>query len=246
MKMKDLSSSERPRERLLSSGPQALSNGELLAVLLRSGTASCNVLELSRGLLSACDGKLVKLSQMDPAGLCAFGGLGPAKAAVLMAAFELGRRFADERAGSPGRIITGARAVYDMMVPYLKGITHEECWVLFLDKRQRVVSRERLSTGTADEVSIEPREIVRRAMGRSARSLILIHNHPAGNPEPSAGDVRQTEALGRAATACGLRLLDHIIVADDSFYSFSDEKFYSAIVAENDYICKLEHFYNTK
>ncbi|MBP5488809.1 MAG: DNA repair protein RadC [Bacteroidales bacterium] len=226
MKIKDLSMSERPRERLLSSGPQALSNGELLAVLLRNGTSSCNVLEMSRGLLSSCGGKLVKLSQMDLGELSRAPGVGPAKAAVLMAAFELGRRFADERAGSPGRIVTGARTVYDMMSPYLKGLGHEECWVLFLDKRQRVFARERLSSGTADGVLIEPREVVRLAMSRSARSMILVHNHPAGNPEPSAADVRQTEALSRAASACGLRLLDHIVLSDDSFYSFSDEKLY--------------------
>lgn len=227
MKIKDLSTSERPRERLLSSGPQALSNGELLAVLLRNGTSSCNVLEMSRGLLTQCGGKLVRLSQMDFSELSRAPGLGPAKAAVLLAAFELGRRFADERAGAPGRIVTGARTIYDMMVPYLKGITHEECWVMFLDKRMRVFARERLGSGTADEVLIEPREVVRLAMSRGARSMILVHNHPAGNPEPSPGDIRQTEALGRAATACGLRLLDHIIVSDDAFYSLSDEKLYN-------------------
>ncbi|MBR6457909.1 MAG: DNA repair protein RadC [Bacteroidales bacterium] len=229
MKIKDLSESERPRERLHSSGPQALSNGELLAVLLRSGTASANVLEVSRSLLRSCDGRLVRLSQMDGSELQRAPGVGASKAAVIMAAFELGRRFADERSGSPGRPITGARTVYDMMAPYLKGVSHEECWVLLLDKRQRVCSRERVSAGTADEVLFDPREVIRLAMSRGARALILVHNHPAGNPEPSSGDIQQTQTLARAASACGLRLLDHIIVADESFYSFSDEKLYSVL-----------------
>lgn len=227
MKIKDLSESERPRERLLSSGPQALSNGELLAVLLRSGTASSNVLDLSRSLLRSCEGKLVKLSQMDINELCRAPGIGPAKAAVLAAAFELGRRFADERAGSPGRIITGAHTVYEMMIPYLKGVPHEECWVLFLDKRQRVFSRERMSSGSPDGVQMDPGTIVRLALSRSARSIILVHNHPAGNPEPSPADISRTHSLARAASAVDLRLLDHIIISDDSFYSFSDEKLYS-------------------
>ncbi len=228
MKIKDLSTSERPRERLLSSGPQALSNGELLAVLLRSGTASSNVLDLSRSLLRSCDGKLVRLSQMDINELQREPGMGPAKAAVLAAAFELGRRFADERAGSPGRIITGAHTVYEMMIPYLKGISHEECWVLFLDKRQRVCSRERMSSGSPDGVQMDPGTIVRLAMSRSARGIILVHNHPAGNPEPSQEDIRLTQNLARAATACSITLLDHIIVSDDSFYSLAEEKLYNS------------------
>ena len=185
MKIKDLSSSERPRERLLSSGPQALSNGELLAVLLRSGTASSNVLDVSRSLLRSCDGKLVRLSQMDINELQREPGMGPAKAAVLAAAFELGRRFADERAGSPGRIITGSHTVY----------------------------------GT----------IVRLALSRSARSIILVHNHPAGNPEPSQEDIRLTQNLARTASACSLTLLDHVIVSDDSFYSLAEEKLFTSI-----------------
>ena len=228
MKIKDLSESERPRERLLSSGPQALSNGELLAVLLRSGTSGANVLDVARSLLRRCDGRLVRLSQLGAAELGSFSGVGPAKAAILLAAFELGRRFADERAGSPGRTVTGAHAVYDMMVPYLKGVSHEECWVLLLDKRQRVCTRERVGAGTADEVLYDPREVIRLAMSRGARALILVHNHPAGNPEPSPADIQQTQALARAASAVGLRLLDHIILSDDSYYSFSDEKLYNS------------------
>ena len=228
MKIKDLSESERPRERLLSSGPQALSNGELLAVLLRSGTQSANVLDVARSLLRGCDGRLVRLSQLSGSELQRAPGVGASKAAVILAAFELGRRFADERAGSPGRPVTGARAVYDMMVPYLKGLSHEECWVLLLDKRARVFSRERVGQGSPDEVPMDPRSIVQLALSRGARSLILVHNHPAGNPEPSPADISRTHSLARAASAVDLRLLDHIILSDDSFYSFSDEKLYNS------------------
>ena len=145
------------------------------------------------------------------------------------AAFELGRRFADERAGATGRPVTGARAVYDMMVPYLKGLSHEECWVLLLDKRVRVFSRERVGRGSPDEVPMDPRSIVQLGLSRGARALILVHNHPAGNPEPSAADISRTNALARAASAVDLRLLDHIILSDDSYYSFSDEKLYSVL-----------------
>ena len=228
MKIKDLSTSERPRERLLSSGPQALSNGELLAVLLRSGTASSNVLEMSRSLLSSCGGRLVRLSQLDRSELRRVPGIKDSKAAVILAAFELGRRFADERAGSPGKLITGAHTVYDMMVPYLKGLSHEECWVLFLDKRQRVFSREKVGAGSPDAVPIDPRSIVRLALSRNARSLILVHNHPAGNPHPSPEDLRLTQDLARAATACEIILLDHVIISDDSYYSCSEEKLFDA------------------
>ena len=228
MKIKDLSLSERPRERLLSSGPQALSNGELLAVLLRSGTQSANVLEVARSLLRECDGRLVRLSQMSGSELQRAPGVGASKAAVIMAAFELGRRFADERTGSPGRTITGAHTVYDMMAPYLKGLSHEECWVLLLDKRRRVFSRERVGQGSPDEVPMDPRTIVQLALSRGARAIILVHNHPAGNPEPSAADITRTQALVRAASAVDLPLLDHLILSDDSYYSLSDEKLYNS------------------
>ncbi len=116
-----------------------------------------------------------------------------------------------------------------MMVPYLKGLSHEECWVLLLDKRVRVFSRERVGQGSPDEVPMDPRSIVQLALSRGARSLILVHNHPAGNPEPSHADISRTASLARAASAVDLRLLDHIIISDDSFYSFSDEKLYPAL-----------------
>lgn len=226
MKILELTSGERPRERLLASGPGALSDGELLAVILRSGTSSQNVLELSRGLLSSCGGSLVRLSQMSCAELRHIPGIKDSKAAVILAAVELGRRFASERAASAGSTLTGARAVYDMMIPYMKGLGHEESWVILLDKRQRVMARERLCSGTADGVQVDPLSTVRLAVGRGARALVLVHNHPAGDPTPSKEDIDITKRLSIAANACGLLMLDHIVVCDSCFYSFCDERTY--------------------
>ena len=229
MKIKDLSSGERPRERLLSTGPGALSDGELLAVILRSGTSTTNVLDLSRSLLRSAGGSLVALSKLDAAYLCRVPGIKDSKAAVILAAFELGRRFADQRSGSLSRPVIGARDIYELMVPYLKGVRHEECWVLLLDRSHRVIRRERVGSGIADAVLIDPRAIVGLALRHGARALVLIHNHPSGNPEPSRGDIEQTEKLLDAVQACGLDLLDHVIVSDDSFFSFTDERVYDVM-----------------
>ena len=229
MKIKDLSSGERPRERLLSAGPGALSDGELLAVILRSGTSTTNVLDLARSLLRSAGGSLVALSKLDAADLCRVPGIKGSKAAVILAAFELGRRFADQRSGSPNRPVIGARDIYELMVPYLKGLKHEECWVLLLDRRQRLMRREKVGSGIPDAVLIDPRSIVGLALRHGACSIVLVHNHPSGVPEPSKGDIDQTEKLLDAAQTCGLCLLDHVIVSDDRYFSFTDEKIYDAV-----------------
>lgn len=225
MKLQEYNPEERPRERLLSQGPAALSNGELLAVLLRSGTSGMNVLELSRTILDACDGSLINLSRMDADALRAIPGIKDSKLCTILAAFELGRRFAAEK---PRKDIplTDSRPVYDLMIPQLKGAAHEECWAIFLNKRGVPVGRERFTSGSSDSVVVDAAAIVRKAMRKGARGIILVHNHPAGDPTPSDADIRQTRSLQRMATACDLMLIDHVIVSDSSYYSFADEQLY--------------------
>ena len=226
MKICEMSSGERPREKMLERGPSALSDGELLALLLRSGTRECNVLELARRLLASADGSLCALSARGPEEMCANKGVGPDKAVTLMAAFELGRRFVAEAARFEKRPLTSPRTVYELMLPLLKGLCREEFWVLFLNASAYVTGRERLTVGGMNETVMDCRLVVRSALMRGAKSLVLVHNHPGGNPRPSVPDIKATERLKNACAQFDISLFDHVIVSDDSFFSFADDRLY--------------------
>ena len=224
MKMMDMSAGERPRERMLAQGAGVLSDGELLAVILRGGTASESALDLARRLLGECGGSLSGLSAMPVDRMLEIPGIGACKAAGIVAALELGRRFIREETLQPGLPVTGPAAVYEMMLPELKGLDHEECWAIFLDRSNRVLSRERLTSGGTASTVIDVRNIVHRALRKGAEGIILVHNHPGGNPHPSVEDIKNTASLRKAASACQLSLVDHVIFCDSSWFSFSEDK----------------------
>lgn len=224
MKMKELCEDDRPREKMLRSGSVSLSNAELLAVLLRTGTGKMNVLEVAREILREADGRLTELAGMSVERLCHVDGIGPGKAMAVAAAFELGRRVAAEDGVERMPQMDSPRRVYMNMLPQLRDIRHEECWVLFLNHANRLIGKEMISRGGMDSTSVDKRVILRRALDRKASGIILVHNHPSGSPCPSMEDIRQTKELGRALSSCDLHLVDHVIVAGKSFYSFSDER----------------------
>ena len=226
MKIKDLSAAERPREKMLSRGAGSLSDGELLAVLLRSGSRDASALDLARQLLGLADGRLSTLFNLPQERMLSLPGVGPGKAASVIAAFELGRRFLQEESSVIKSPILTARRVHELMLPRLKGLQHEECWVLFLNDHQYLVGKVRLSTGGGSSTTIDIRQIIRMALDKAASALILVHNHPSGNPTPGPTDIRQTEALRKGVAAVGLTLLDHVVVADDCCFSFSDDRMY--------------------
>ncbi len=224
MKIKELSICERPRERLLSYGPGALSNGELLSILLRSGTKNMNVLDVARNLLKECGGSLIALSRLTERELCTFPGIKQDKATTLMAAFELGRRFFAEGREAEDRPILSAKDAYEVLISSLKGTEHEEAWVILMNKAHKVIYVQALGIGCTDAVAINARQVVKLALEKGAQALILAHNHPSGNPSPSRADLTVTETLHKTCSACDIDLLDHIILCDHSYYSFADEK----------------------
>ncbi|MBR4586579.1 MAG: DNA repair protein RadC [Bacteroidales bacterium] len=228
MKIKDLSAAERPREKMLSRGAGSLSDGELLAVLIGSGTRSESALDLARRLLGLADGQLGTLFNLSPDKLLSQPGIGPGKAACIIAAFELGRRFLQEEASLVRKPLLTARQVYDLLIPRLKGLSYEECWILLLNGRNYLAGKLLVSRGGPDSTVIDTRRIVRHALDKGASSLVLVHNHPSGNPRPGPSDIRQTEALRKGVGALGLTLLDHVVVADDAFFSFADDRMYLA------------------
>lgn len=224
MKIKDLCKDDRPREKLLAKGAEALSNAELIAILLRSGTGRKNVVELSRELLSRADGRLKQLSGMSVERLCEVKGVGLDKAATITAAFELVRRYQAEASGVDRRPVSSPRTVFRLMWPSLRGLDHEECWIIFLNRANYVLGIERLSIGGMDATVLDVKVVIRRVMDKKASGLILVHNHPSGSALPGQADITQTSLLRNALKTCDLMLVDHVIVAEDSWYSFADEQ----------------------
>ena len=228
MKINEIALSERPREKMMARGAQALSDGELLSILLRSGSSRASALELSQMLLSDADGKLTTLAGESVSRLSSHPGIGPSKAVTILAAFELGRRLIAEDNGRIFPQIMDPEAIYRLMIPRLKGLRHEECWVMYLDRAHHLLSSERLSSGGSSATVIDNRMIVRRALELHADVLVLVHNHPSGSPRPGKADIEMTGRLKKAAGQFDIRLLDHVVVSDNCYFSFADEQVYMA------------------
>ena len=224
MRLKDLCADEMPREKMIEKGAGALSNTELLAILLRVGRSGVNVIDVARELLRSGDGTLSSIAEMSVDKLCEVGGVGPGKAVTVAAAFELGRRAAVEIAGRSDEPLSSPRKVFALMQPLLRDLDHEQCWVLLLNKANRLITREMVSCGGLDSTVIDSRAIIRKAIDKKASAVILVHNHPSGSALPSKADITQTQIVSRALKTCDLSLLDHIIIARASYYSFADEQ----------------------
>jgi len=212
--------SERPRERLLLAGPQALSDSELLAVLLGTGTREQPVAELARALLGQW-GSLAALLGSPPAELARVKGLGPARVARLVAALEMGRRYLE--APAEPRCALGAPAdAARLLKARLLDLPHEVFCCLFLDTRHRLIRYEELFRGTIDGATVYPREVVKRALQHNASAVILGHNHPSGVSEPSEADRSITLKLAKALALVEVRLLDHVVVSRGGHVSLAE------------------------
>lgn len=228
MKMTDFHREERPREKLLEQGPGSLSNAELLAILMRTGTGRKNVLDMARELLDAAQGSLGELASAGIGPMRKISGIGRDKAATVMAALELGRRFAAEKSRLDGVSITGPGMIYRHILPRLKGLDHEEAWAFYLNRAHFITFKERISSGDWDSTVLDIRVILRRALEQRSKSVILVHNHPSGNPRPGQADLQMTARLKEGLATVDISLIDHIIVCDDRYYSFSEEKVFTA------------------
>ena len=223
MKIKEMFLDERPREKMKEKGLGALTDVELIAVLLRTGSSGMNVIELARELYASHSGNLCSLSSASLDRICAVKGIGFGKAASICAAFELGRRCARGKAFSDDRSIRDSGMACALMSPSMRVLDHEECRVLFLNRKNRVVDCQVVSTGGLVATALDPRVVARMALEKKATSVILFHNHPSGCPLPSDADFSGTDSLRQALSSIDVLLLDHIIIAGDSWYSFADE-----------------------
>ena len=224
MKLKDLCEDDRPREKMMAKGAAALSNAELLAILLRTGTGGKNVVDVAREMLKDAGGRLDELASSSVQRLCRVEGVGPGKAVTIAAAFELGRRLSEEGGLSAASCMDSPAKVCRIMLPYMRGLDHEEFWVLFLNRANRLIAKERISSGGQDSTVVDKRVVLRRAVERRASGVILVHNHPSGSPAPSVEDIRQTREMNKALSSCDLNMIDHVIIAGKGYYSFADEE----------------------
>ncbi len=214
MAITDWPAAERPREKLISRGSAALTDAELLAIFLRTGVAGKTAVDLARELLDRFGG-LRSLLNADQKAFCANNGLGIAKYAQLQAVLEMGRRHLYETV-KRGDVLNSPEDTCHFLAARLRDNTSEVFACLFLDSRHRIIQYEVLFRGTIDGSSVHPREVVKRALHHNAAAIILAHNHPSGLAEPSQADERLTQRLKKALALVDVRVIDHIVIGDDT------------------------------
>lgn len=213
---------DRPREKMMEKGASALSDAELLALLIGSGNTEESAVALMRRLLSSCENNLNSLAKWEMADYARFKGMGPAKSLTIMAALELGRRRKLQSVEERPRI-RSSNDIYEIFQPLLGDLDREEFWVLLLNQAGGLIGRVRVSTGGIDGTYADVRMILREALLQRATQMAVVHNHPSGNNRPSQEDRTLTEQLRRAGETMRIRLIDHVIVCEDCYYSFADE-----------------------
>ena len=220
MSLKQLPSASRPREKLLSHGPEALTDAELLAIFLRTGIAGMNAIELATSLLEQF-GSLRALLAASKEEFCRHKGLGPAKYALLQAVLAMSHRHFEEKLKKEDALTSPAHT-RRYLSQKLRDRHREAFYVLFLDNQHRVLTGEVLFEGTIDAASVYPREVVKRSLELNAAALILAHNHPSGVAEPSQADRRITRRISDALALVDIRILDHFVVGDGEIVSFAE------------------------
>jgi len=224
MKIQELPDEDRPREKLMKQGASTLSESELVAILLRTGTVGANAIDVARELLIRYQ-SLTALSRCNAREMAEVRGIGLAKALQLAAAFELGKRLAQELP-LRGKLDT-PELVYDLLGPDMRMLSKESLRAVLLDTRFRLLRVEEIALGSVSECIAHPREVFRPALVHSAYAVILVHNHPSGDPSPSAADVQMSRRMADAARVLQIRLLDHVIIGSpaegrQAYYSFKE------------------------
>ncbi|MRR20519.1 JAB domain-containing protein [bacterium] len=221
MKITDWAVEDRPRERLWNKGPSSLSDAELLAILIGSGTRNHSALDLARELLAMAGNSLGDLGRLSAGEIRKIKGVGEAKAVTIAAALELGRRRKMTETGENPQIRSSAD-VFNIMSPVMEDLPHEEFWILFLNRANRVTGRMKISQGGVSGTVTDVRIVMKKAIESLASGLVICHNHPSGNNSPSDSDIRITQKIREAGALMDIQLLDHLIIAGKDYYSFAD------------------------
>ena len=213
---------DRPREKMMLHGVSALSNAELLAILIGSGNTEDSAVELMRKVLNDYHNNLSELGKASINELCRFKGIGPAKAITILAASELGKRRKEEGV-EERRSILSSKDVYECLYPLMCDLPTEECWVLLLNQASKLIDKVKISAGGLSATAVDVRCILREALLKRASAIALCHNHPSGSIRPSREDDLLTKQVAQASECMNIRFVDHVILTDGAFYSYADE-----------------------
>lgn len=224
LSIKQWAEEDRPREKLLLKGVSALSDSELLAILIGSGNDKETAVELSKRILQRADNDLHKLGKLEVNDFIEnFRGIGTAKAVTIVAALELGKRRKETEKPKREKI-TSSKASYDIFYPMLADLPHEEIWMLLLDSANTVIAPIQVSKGGISVATMDNRLILREALNRYAAGIVLAHNHPSGNCQPSLQDVEMTKKLKKAAQCMDILLHDHLVISGEEYFSLADNE----------------------
>ena len=213
---------DRPREKLLLKGKHALSEAELLAIIIGSGSRNETAIQLCQKILNRVSNNLNELGKLSVADLMQFKGIGEAKAISIVAALEIGRRRQLTEAKKKSQI-KDSNDIYQLLSPHIADLAHEEFWVIYLNRSNKVIISERISAGGVAGTVADSKIIFKRAIELLASSIIVSHNHPSGNLKPSQADIDLTKNLKNTGKMLEINLLDHLIITDNGYYSFADE-----------------------
>ncbi len=223
LSIKDWAEADRPREKLISKGINSLSDAEIIAILIGSGNRNESAVELSKRILNNLDNNLHELGKLNINELTNYKGIGEAKAISIIAALELGKRrklsdIINKKA------ITCSKDAFEYFYTFLSDLQHEEFWVLFLSQANTIISSHKISQGGQNSTVIDVKIIIKLALEKNAMSMVISHNHPSGNLKPSEADINITKKIKNAAFLFDIGILDHIIIADNKYFSFADNE----------------------
>lgn len=221
--IKSWAEDDKPREKLMLKGRNTLSDAELVAILIGSGSRNETAVDLSKRILSSIDNNLNKLGKLSIDELCKFKGIGEAKAISIVAAMELARRRQTEKALEVKQILS-PKQIFEIMQPIIGDLQHEEFWVLYLNNSKKLLHKAQLSKGGITATVVDMRIIFKTAFEQNATSIILVHNHPSGSLEPSKADDQITESLVTAGKQLNILVDDHLIITQNGFYSFANNE----------------------
>ncbi len=221
LSIKNWQNDDRPREKLLLKGKQALSNAELIAILIGSGNTKESAVELAQRIMQSVDNNLINLSRLSINDLMKFKGIGEAKAITIVGAMELGRRRREEEVKNKKKI-SSSKDVFEVFQPNLADSPFEEFWILLMNRANKIIGKHQISQGGVSGTVADPKRIFQLALENLASGIILCHNHPSGNIQPSSQDISLTNKIGEGAKILEINLLDHIIIGEENYYSFAD------------------------
>ena len=222
IRIKDWADDDKPREKLVNKGKESLSNTELIGILIRVGTKNTSAIDIAKNILSEVKNDLNALARFSVEELMKFRGIGEAKAISIVSALELGRR-RNKYISRDKEVIITSKDAYQAISASLKDKTHEEFWILLLNRKNEIIKKKLVSTGGVSGTLVDPKIVFKTALDNLASSIVMVHNHPSGNLKPSKADINLTRKLIDSGKMIEIPVIDHLIFSDNGYFSFADE-----------------------